>query len=97
MNAQLVLTDRGTELSTKVAALVAALREEHPVAPQLRVVRAQTNDMHELHFLWRLIEDDASYPGGKITYQGFLEAVNRESVHAPPPAGTMAGGAAGRR
>lgn len=101
---KLQVTLRDNDFSRRVNALLEALREQPPQRPSLRVVRAGQNDMAEIQFLWRLIEDPASYPGGKIGYKDFYGGIHRESQQAAPAPGTAAvnntgqpGGFAGAR
>ena len=85
---QLVVQPRDNDFSRRVCALLSALRESCSQQPKLHVVRAGQNNAAEVRFLWRLVEDPASYPGGKISYKDFYGQIHRESQQAAPAPGT---------
>ena len=82
------MVPRDNDYSRRVCALVDALREPSAQQQRITVCRAGMNDSAEVRFLWRLVEDPASYPGGKIGYKDFYASVHRESQQAPPAPGT---------
>ena len=85
---KLVVQPRDNDFSRRVCALLSALRESCSQQPKLHVVRAGQNNAAEVRFLWRLVEDPASYPGGKISYKDFYGQIHRESQQAAPAPGT---------
>lgn len=75
---QLVLAEaRADDFGRRVVNIVSALREERLPYMQLHIVRE--GDPMEGRFFWKLVEDRASFNGGKYSYAEFLGHVQRQS------------------
>ena len=96
--AQISLLTSGDDYSSRIGAIVEALREDdadpYVVSSQIQIIRE--GDGHaEARFFWFLVEDRASFQGGTYDYQEFMHFV--QSAGGPGGAAPPGPGGPGAR